>query len=114
MKDNWSAFETACQCGPVLDIGCGDGDLSYLLASLGCDVTAIDLPASNFNWMTGVQASFTCRWPSVTLRSVFALAMRCTGPRNQSQSNTVMNTASAMTMTPSEVSQGCLDEWPGE
>ena len=38
----------------MLDIGCGDGDLAFLFASLGCQVTAIDLPRCNYNWMTGV------------------------------------------------------------
>jgi tRNA (mo5U34)-methyltransferase len=56
LKDHFAAFRTGVECGTMLDIGCGDGDLSYLFASLGCDITAIDLPASNFNWMTGVQA----------------------------------------------------------
>jgi tRNA (mo5U34)-methyltransferase len=56
LKDHFAAFRTGIGCGPMLDIGCGDGDLSYLFASLGCDVTAIDLASSNFNWMTGVRA----------------------------------------------------------
>jgi tRNA (mo5U34)-methyltransferase len=41
--------------GKILDIGCGDGDLSYFFASMGCRITAVDLPISNFNWMTGVR-----------------------------------------------------------
>ena len=56
LKDHFPAFQTAVQSGPMLDIGCADGDLAYLFASLGCEVTAIDMPASNFNWLAGVRA----------------------------------------------------------
>jgi SAM-dependent methyltransferase len=41
---------------PVLDIGCGDGDLAFLLESLGCRVDAIDFPGTNYNQMRGVRA----------------------------------------------------------
>jgi tRNA (mo5U34)-methyltransferase len=56
LKDHFAAFRDGIGCGSMLDIGCGDGDLSYLFASLGCEVTAIDLAASNFNWLNGVRA----------------------------------------------------------
>src|SRR5579859_2960223 len=39
--------------GPVLDIGCGDGDLSFLFESFGCPVLAIDNPATNYNRTLG-------------------------------------------------------------
>jgi 2-polyprenyl-3-methyl-5-hydroxy-6-metoxy-1,4-benzoquinol methylase len=39
---------------PVADIGTGDGDLAFLLESLGCQVTAIDWPGTNANEMRGV------------------------------------------------------------
>ncbi|MGC2661096.1 MAG: methyltransferase domain-containing protein [Bryobacteraceae bacterium] len=52
---NFSDFETGLQ-SRMLDVGCGDGDLAFLFASLGCDVTAIDLPSCNFNRMTGVRS----------------------------------------------------------
>src|SRR5215831_9020294 len=39
---------------PVLDIGCGDGVLSFLLERLGCDVCAIDNVQTNYNGMRGV------------------------------------------------------------
>ena len=55
LEDNFAEFQAGL-CGKMLDIGCGDGDLSYLFASMGCRVTAVDLPISNFNWMTGVRA----------------------------------------------------------
>jgi tRNA (mo5U34)-methyltransferase len=38
---------------PVLDIGCGDGDLSFFLESVGCQVTAIENPHTNFNRTLG-------------------------------------------------------------
>jgi hypothetical protein len=40
----------------VLDIGCADGELSFLFESLGCQVTAIDHPITNHNGMRGVHA----------------------------------------------------------
>jgi tRNA (mo5U34)-methyltransferase len=39
---------------PVADIGTGDGDLAFLLESLGCPVTAMDWPGTNTNQMLGV------------------------------------------------------------
>lgn len=41
---------------PVLDVGCGDGDLSFLLEAVGCRVCAIDNPPTNYNGMAGVEA----------------------------------------------------------
>jgi 2-polyprenyl-3-methyl-5-hydroxy-6-metoxy-1,4-benzoquinol methylase len=38
---------------PILDLGCGDGGLSFFLESLGCDVRAIDGYHSNHNQMRG-------------------------------------------------------------
>ena len=39
---------------PLLDLGCQDGDLSFFLESLGCDVHAVDFPEWNHNHMLGV------------------------------------------------------------
>jgi SAM-dependent methyltransferase len=41
---------------PVLDLGCGDGDLAFLFESIGCRVCAVDHPPANFNGMRGVAA----------------------------------------------------------
>ncbi len=41
---------------PVLDIGCGDGSLSFFFESLGCRVAALDSPATNFNRTLGFDA----------------------------------------------------------
>jgi hypothetical protein len=40
---------------PVADIGCGDGDLALLFASLGYSVDAIDHAETNYNQMRGVR-----------------------------------------------------------
>jgi len=41
---------------PVLDVGCGDGGLSFFFEDLGLPVHAIDHPSTNYNGMEGVQA----------------------------------------------------------
>jgi SAM-dependent methyltransferase len=41
---------------PVLDIGCGDGALSFVFESLGFRVRAVDHRPSNYNQMRGVAA----------------------------------------------------------
>lgn len=41
---------------PVLDVGCGDGHISFFLESLGCRVIAVDNPKTNFNGMQGIRA----------------------------------------------------------
>lgn len=40
---------------PIADIGTADGDLGYLLASIGFEVDLIDWPATNWNGMRGVK-----------------------------------------------------------
>jgi tRNA (mo5U34)-methyltransferase len=42
--------------GPVVDIGCADGDLAFFLESLGCQAQVIDNPAINHNGMRGLNA----------------------------------------------------------
>ena len=42
--------------GGVLDIGCADGAMAFFLESQGCQVTAVDLPSTNFNQMQGIRA----------------------------------------------------------
>ncbi|NRB42794.1 MAG: class I SAM-dependent methyltransferase [Pseudomonadales bacterium] len=37
-----AVFSSLAPCSPFLEIGCGRGDLSLYLASLGCDVLGID------------------------------------------------------------------------
>ncbi|MCC7174407.1 MAG: methyltransferase domain-containing protein [Bryobacterales bacterium] len=41
---------------PVLDLGCGDGDLAFLFESFGCRADAVDYAATNNNQMRGVRA----------------------------------------------------------
>jgi tRNA (mo5U34)-methyltransferase len=52
---------------PVLDLGCGDGDLSFLFESLGCRVCAIDNPPTNYNRMAGVEALKTALQSSIRI-----------------------------------------------
>jgi tRNA (mo5U34)-methyltransferase len=54
----------------VLDVGCGDGDLSFFFESLGFRVTAIDFEPTNFNRMQGVRALRTQLASSVDVHSV--------------------------------------------
>src|SRR6266404_7892610 len=44
---------------PVLDIGCGDGDLSFFFESVGCRVIAIDNWNPNFNGTRGFRSLHT-------------------------------------------------------
>ena len=54
MKNDLSEFVRALQAGPVIDIGCADGDLGMFFASLGLDTTCVDNPPTNYNRMCGV------------------------------------------------------------
>jgi hypothetical protein len=55
LQQHFSEFERAFRSGPVIDIGCADGDMPFFWASLGCDVTAADNRRSNHNWMAGIR-----------------------------------------------------------
>jgi tRNA (mo5U34)-methyltransferase len=52
---------------PLLDIGCGDGDLSFFFESLGCRVMAIDNPATNYNRTRGFRTLHAALGSSVAL-----------------------------------------------
>jgi 2-polyprenyl-3-methyl-5-hydroxy-6-metoxy-1,4-benzoquinol methylase len=41
---------------PVLDVGCGDGDIAFFLETLGARVDAIDHAPTNYNALLGVHA----------------------------------------------------------
>jgi SAM-dependent methyltransferase len=41
--------------GPLLDLCCGDGDLSFFLENFGYAVHAVDWPTTNYNGMQGVR-----------------------------------------------------------
>ena len=56
LRAHFGEFERAFRAGPVIDFGCGDGDMPLFFASLGCQVAAADNPPSNHNWMAGVRA----------------------------------------------------------
>jgi SAM-dependent methyltransferase len=55
IQQHYPLIARALQSGPVLDVGCGDGDLACFFASLGLNVTAIDNPPTNYNWMNGIR-----------------------------------------------------------
>lgn len=55
---------------PVLDVGCGDGGLSYFFEDLGLPVHAIDHPSTNFNGMEGVRALKTALHSAVEISGV--------------------------------------------
>ena len=48
-----AVLEAASRDG-VLDVGCQDGEMSFLFESLGCRVTAIDNAATNHNGLRGI------------------------------------------------------------
>ena len=54
----------------VLDLGCADGDLAFLLESLGCRVHAVDNPVTNHNAMRGVHALKSQLDSSVTIQEL--------------------------------------------
>ena len=56
LRGHFTDFQRAFRSGPVIDFGCGDGDIPLFFASLGCTVAAADNPPSNHNWMAGLRA----------------------------------------------------------
>lgn len=56
--------------GPVLDVGCADGDLAFFLESASACVTAIDHPRGNYNGMAGVRALRQALGSSVEVREI--------------------------------------------
>src|SRR5258708_33480018 len=58
--------------GAILDVGCGDGDVAFLLESLGCKVTAIDHPSPNWNGMRGVKLQAQTLHSSVEVRNLIS------------------------------------------
>lgn len=55
---------------PLLDIGCGDGGLSYFFEELGMAVHAIDHSATNYNGMEGVRALKTALGSAIEISEV--------------------------------------------
>jgi SAM-dependent methyltransferase len=55
LNANWPRILDALAAGPLIDVGCGDGDIAYFFAASGCQVTAVDNPPTNYNFMAGVR-----------------------------------------------------------
>ena len=55
---------------PILDLGCGDGDLSFFFESLGCQVLAVDNPHTTHNQMRGFLALHSALKSSVRFEAV--------------------------------------------
>jgi len=63
---------------PILDLGCCDGDMSFFLESLGCEVLAVDNPHTTHNRMRGFMElhaalNSSVRFEAVDLDSQFWL-----------------------------------------
>ncbi len=56
--------------GPVLDLGAGDGALSFFLESLGYAVDAVDCSGANMNRMEGIRALANALCSQVDIRDV--------------------------------------------
>jgi tRNA (mo5U34)-methyltransferase len=56
LTGRWRWLTPMIAADPVLDIGCGDGALSFVFESLGFRVCAVDHRPSNYNEMRGVAA----------------------------------------------------------
>jgi tRNA (mo5U34)-methyltransferase len=54
---------------PMLDLGCGDGDLAFFFESLGFAVTSVDFEGTNFNRMQGVRALKNALGSSIHIHS---------------------------------------------
>ena len=55
---------------PILDVGCGDGDLAFFFESLGFRVTAVDFEPTNFNRMQAVRSLHAALSSKVDVQSV--------------------------------------------
>jgi hypothetical protein len=74
-------LSAAISHSPVVDIGCGDGDLAMFFARFGCDVDAVDHAETNFNQLRGVEAlqqelSLNVHARDIDLDGQFALPRR--------------------------------------
>jgi hypothetical protein len=78
-RKHFDDFSRAFESGPVIDFGCGDGDIPLFFASLGCEVAAADNPVSNHNWMAGVRAlreRMNLRWPCMNWMRIMRRSCR--------------------------------------
>lgn len=69
LKKAGTKLDAITGAGPVLDVGCGDGDFGFFLESRGVAVHAIDNPATNMNGMRGARALQQALTSSVELHA---------------------------------------------
>jgi len=55
---------------PILDLGCGDGDLSFFFESLGAKVHAVDHMPTNYNAMRGITALRAALQSSIEVHAI--------------------------------------------
>jgi tRNA (mo5U34)-methyltransferase len=55
LKGDVDALRDLTRSDPVLDVGCGDGDVAFFLESLGLRVDTVDHVPTNYNAMLGVR-----------------------------------------------------------
>ncbi len=67
LRDERRQLLSLAGSSPVLDIGCGDGDLSFFFESLGCRALAIDNPVTSYNRTLGFQSLKSALASSVEL-----------------------------------------------
>jgi tRNA (mo5U34)-methyltransferase len=70
LGENWPRVLDALAAGPLIDIGCGDGDIAYFFASSGYTVSAVDNAPTNYNSMAGVRELGNLTGLSVDIREV--------------------------------------------
>jgi 2-polyprenyl-3-methyl-5-hydroxy-6-metoxy-1,4-benzoquinol methylase len=56
LQNDFDALKQIVGHDPVLDVGCGDGDIAFFLETLGMQVDAVDYAPTNNNALLGVHA----------------------------------------------------------
>ncbi|MCI0700398.1 MAG: class I SAM-dependent methyltransferase, partial [Planctomycetia bacterium] len=70
LKGERCDFVELVRGGPILDVGCGDGELAFFLESLGYEAAAIDHHSTNWNGLRGVTLLKKVLGSSVEIREI--------------------------------------------